>query len=187
MDGQQDKTEFGTVKKEEKSKCKYCIQGLSLLFASIALVISILSYNYSVNSFEIENRAYIYIQAVYPSNIYEPYFEFKFKNYGKTPAKEIKVSELRIFEEEVFTIIPPLIIDSTEIVMLIADAENSIRVHSNKTYYSIAEQLGKVFIVGKVVYKDIFDESHQTQFAGWLRAHGENQYLNFQGRLNLID
>ena len=76
---------------------------------------------------------------------------------------------------------------NNEIVLLISNDERSKRVPSNKTYYSIAEQLGKVFIVGKITYKDIFDENHQTQFAGWLRAHGDNQFLHFQGKLNYSD
>lgn len=74
--------------------------------------------------------------------------------------------------------------DSTEFALLVSDGELSPRIASNKPYYSIAEQFGKVFIVGKIIYKDIFDETHQTQYAGWLSAHGENQFLNLQGKLN---
>lgn len=155
--------------------------------AGAALIVSIQSYVYSISSFETENRAYVYVQSVYPSSIYDPYFEVRFKNFGKTPAKEIKVSGVRIYSKEVVTLDSSLGMNNAELALLISGGEKAFRVHSNKTYYNIAEELGKVFIVGKLTYKDIFDEEHQTQFAGWLRAHGDNTFLNFQGKLNFSD
>ena len=184
MEQQQTKTEITSEKKEKRLNW---VQIISILMAGAALIVSIQSYIHSTSSFEIENRAYIYIQGVYPSNIYEPFFEVKFKNYGKTPAKEIKVGGVRIFSEEVISFDYSLELDNAELALLISGDEKTFRVSSNKTYYSIAEQLGKVFIVGKLTYKDIFDETHQTQYAGWLRAHGDNTFLNFQGNLNLSD
>lgn len=181
------KTELTSKKEAKKPENRNWYQKLSLLFASIALAISILSYLYNINSFEIENRAYVYIQSIYPSNIYEPFFEIKFKNYGKTPAKEIKVTEIKIDSLEIKDFDKPLKEDSTQFAILVSDREQSIRLKANTSYYSIAEKHGKVFFIGKIVYKDIFDEEHQTQFAGWLKYHGENTFMRLQGALNKSD
>ncbi len=51
----------------------------------------------------------------------------------------------------------------------------------------MAEKHSKIFFVGKIIYKDLFDEEHQTQYAGWLRAHGDNTFLRLQGSLNKSD
>ena len=115
------------------------------------------------------------------------FFEIKFKNYGKTPAKEIKLSQVRIYSKEVSEVEPDLAMDSTDFALLVPEGELSHRILSNMPYYTLAEQLGKVFIVGKIIYKDIFDETHTTQFAGWLRAHGDNTFLRLQGSLNKSD
>jgi hypothetical protein len=177
--------------KKEKSKKDLrvinWIQGITILIAIAALIISFISYTNSAGNFEIENRAYVYIQSIYPSNIYEHFFELKFKNYGKTPAKEIKVTEVRIDSIEIRNLNKSLKVDSTEFAIVVSDKEQSIRIPANTAYYSIAEKHGKVFFVGKIIYKDIFDEEHQTQYAGWLRAHGENTFFRLQGSLNISD
>lgn len=111
----------------------------------------------------------------------------KFKNYGKTPAKEIKVTEIKIDSIEIKNIDTSLKMDSTQFAILVSDREQSIRLKANTPYYSIAEKHGKVFFIGKIMYKDIFNEEHQTQFAGWLRYHGENTFMRLQGKLNLSD
>lgn len=162
-------------------------QIITLSIALLALFVSIKSCSDNTDNFQIENRAYIYLQSIYPSNIYEPFFEIKFKNYGKTPAKEIKVTEIKIDSIEIKRFDESLQIDSSEFAILVSDKEQSIRLRANTPYYSIAEKHGKVFFIGKLIYKDIFDEEHQTQFAGWLRAHGENTFLRLQGSLNISD
>lgn len=162
-------------------------QLLTISISIIAIIVSIKSCNNSSDNFELENRAYLYVQSINPSNIYEPFFEIKFKNYGKTPAKEIKVTEFRIDSIEIKNIDKPLQVDSTEFAILVSDKEQSIRINANTPYYSIAEKHGKVFFVGKIAYKDIFDQEHQTQYAGWLRAHGDNTFLRFQGSFNKSD
>ena len=188
MDQVPDNSEITPEKKEKQLKEKSWVKYLSLIFASVALTISILSYRYTISSFELENRAYIYVQTIFPSDIYEPFFKIKFKNFGKTPAKEIKLTQIEILTNKKLSLEQPLKqIDSSEIALLISEQERSIRIPANKTYYSIAEQQGKVFIVGKIIYKDVFDEIHSTQYAGWLRAHGENQFMNFTGNLNESD
>ena len=88
----------------------------------------------------------------------------KFKNYGKTPAKEIKVTEIKIDSIEIKNIDTSLKMDSTQFAILVSDREQSIRLKANTPYYSIAEKHGKVFFIGKIMYKDIFNEEHQTQF-----------------------
>jgi hypothetical protein len=134
------------------------VQALTILVAVAALIISFISYTNSAGNFEIENRAYVYLQSIYPSNMYEPFFEIKFKNYGKTPAKEIKVTEIKIDSVEIKIFDNSLKVDSTQFAILVSDGEQSIRLKANTPYYSIAEKHGKVFFIGKIMYKDIFDE-----------------------------
>ena len=187
MDQELNKADSKKEKSKNDSKGIDWIQGITILIAIAALIISFISYTNSAGNFEIENRAYVYFQSIYPSDIYDPFFELKFKNYGKTPAKEIKVTEIRIDSIEIKNLEKTLKVDSTEFAILVSDREQSIRLKSNATYYSIAEKHGKIFFVGKIIYKDIFDEEHQTQFAGWLRAHGDNTFLRLQGSLNISD
>jgi hypothetical protein len=162
-------------------------QIITISIAIAALFVSIKGCNDNLDNFKIENRAYVYLQSIYPSNIYEPFFEIKFKNYGKTPAKEIKVTEIKIDSIEIKKFDESLQFDSTEFAILISGNEQSIRLPANTPYYSIAEKHGKVFFIGKINYKDIFDDTHTTQFAGWSREHGDNTFMRLQGALNKSD
>jgi len=147
------------------------------------------SLDLSLTNFFIENSPYLYVDGIkYDKvNVNDTLtFTLKIKNYGKSAAFLAEISEIRIYDKKLIdidsTTIKNLPLISTGGKTISVDSTEEFCTKSNLVYNDNQLIYKEIFIIGRIMYKDIFNRTLYTRFAGLFK---DNIFLP-KGNLNKV-
>jgi hypothetical protein len=165
-------------KTQLSKKSEYLFKWGTLSASILALVVSFLAFNNSVDSKKISNRPYVVVEDIRYSGMpslergnsvdnFE--VEVLVKNVGQTPAYNTVIKSTMNIYGSNFTIAPEFNKESETGKVLVNGSEyyfrvNNIRPFSIEKINEVNDKKSFIYVYGIISYSDIFHDYHVTKF-----------------------
>jgi hypothetical protein len=119
--------------------------------------------------FYVRNSPYLLIDIIYYDHFITNdsiTFKLKIRNFGQSPAFNTLVSDILVFENQPTSIDNHFTFDSSDF-QIVEKYSDYFIVKSNGICTGTDYRYEDKFIIGKILYRDIFNRNLFTIFAGW--------------------